>query len=90
MFIGNLASTNYSSSAGLAKHKESKAAGDVSTIKQAGFGHGDAYAAAKDGGKAKDLAEIKSRISAGFYDSSEVNDDLTELFSNIFKKAIPQ
>ena len=41
------------------------------------------------GVKARDLNEIKNRISSGFYDSVAVADDLTEAFSGIFRKTLP-
>ena len=86
MLVGNLASTNYFSSANLAKLRESKTAGGNS-VRRTDYGHSDSYVPS-DGIKAKNLAEVKSRITAGFYNSTEVNEDLTEFFSNVFKKAL--
>jgi hypothetical protein len=88
MLIGNLASTNYFSAANLAKIKESKMTGNVNASKHTSFGHDDTYIPSADGGKAKDIDEIKSRVKTGFYNTVEVNDDLTDFFSSIFKKTL--
>ena len=93
MLVKNLASTNYLASANLVKIRENKNAESVS--KKSSFGHNDSYIPSNSMEevievKAKNLSEVRDRITSGFYNSTEVNDDLTEVFSGIFKKALPQ
>ncbi|MCL1946503.1 MAG: hypothetical protein FWF51_05025 [Chitinivibrionia bacterium] len=93
MLVNNLVSANYFSSVEPVRRKDDKVA--ESTSKKTNFGHNDAYipsnfAVDVAGVKAKDLTEIKNRIATGFYDSVDVNEDLTEVFSGIFRKVLPQ
>jgi len=88
MLVKNLTSANYFSSSNLAKSKKAGLSEDISAVKRTGFSRGDVYIPSADGVKAKNLSEIRTRISSGFYNSNEVNDDLTEFFSNVFKKAL--
>jgi len=93
MLVKNFVSANYFSSVEPVRRKDNKDA--ESTPKKTNYGHNDSYVSsnsATDAGgvKAKDLTEIKDRIAAGFYNSVGVNDDLTEVFSGIFRKVLPQ
>ncbi|MDR0303328.1 MAG: hypothetical protein LBH98_00940 [Chitinispirillales bacterium] len=91
MLLDNIYSTNYFSQTNSVK-KEFK---DLSNAKQAAkktaFEHDDYYTPSiqeksVESVKAKNLSEIKNRINSGFYNSQSVNDDLTEVFTEIFKK----
>jgi hypothetical protein len=89
MLVKTLASANYFSHTSPVNRKDNRATG--SAVKKTSFGHNDSYIPSKsikelEDVKAKNLTEVKKRIDAGFYNSSAVNDDLTEVFSNIFKK----
>jgi hypothetical protein len=95
MLVENLISTNYFSHTDYVGKKTDKVHGDVKKhTKESAFVHGDAYipssAAVQNDLKAKDLSEIKGRIKSGFYNSTAVNEDLTEAFSNIFNSILPQ
>ena len=83
MLIENITPKNYVSRTAFAKRKEN------SVPSNSAFGPDDRYIPSFPSKevKAKDLSEIKERIKSGFYNSSAVDDDLTEVFSEIFKKA---
>ncbi|MCL2844039.1 MAG: hypothetical protein FWE23_01100 [Chitinivibrionia bacterium] len=88
MLVKNLAATGYFSYLELA-HNRDKSAKVVSS--SARILREDSYIPSNSlhsEVKAKDLSEIKNRISSGFYNSTAVNDDLTECFSSIFKKTL--
>jgi len=94
MLVELVASKSYFSHSDTVKRKENRHS-DSDLRTNASFGHADTYIKSNslnaikssDDNKAKDLSEVKKRIASGFYDSSAVNDDLTEAFSQIFKKA---
>lgn len=93
MLVESIISANYFSHKNLVKRKEDKDFDDNSGHDSV-FGRPDAYIPSnpsknvklEEEVKAKDISEIKKRIASGFYESSAVNDDLTEAFSEIFKK----
>jgi len=93
MLIEKIASANYFAISAFGKQKEEKSGG-VLSVKKNAFGHDDSYVSSKqieqikpsEDVKAKNLSEVKNRIVSGFYNSSAVNDDLTDVFTEIFKK----
>lgn len=93
MVVKNLAAANCFSRSELVQ-KKNKGVRNLSA--QARVLHEDSYISfnsilhSKDYGevKAKDLSEIKKRISSGFYNSAAVNDDLAEVFSGIFGNSL--
>ena len=94
MLIENIATANYFANSAFGKQKEEKSGNGVISVKKNAFGHDDSYVSSKRVGqieasddiKAKNLSEVKTRIVSGFYNSPAVNDDLTDVFTEIFKK----
>ena len=83
MLVKSMASTNYFSQANSVKRKDNEDFGEK-LRKKRDFGQSDTYISSNS---SKDISEIKNKIASGFYNSGAVNDDLTEAFSQLFKKA---
>ncbi len=91
MRIGQLGAAGYGSQVTRATKKHDKDAASKDKVEQKRFQRRDTFTpsgTAPEHIKADSIEEVKQRVQQGFYDSEQVSEDLSDVFTKLFNRKV--